>query len=287
MAPIHDDASDAAASFDPLRPRLIRVAYRMLGSVADAEDVVQEAFIRWMGADRAEVREPEAFLRRTVTRLCLDQLGSARHRRETYVGSWLPEPIVDEEEDDDVTLPLMLALERLSPLERAAFLLHDVFGLDFEEVAKSIGRDAAACRQLASRARTHVREGRPRFQVEKQQGLEIANAFFAASRGGDMSALSALLAADVSLHADGGGKRTAVPQPIFGLDHVVKMHKALAALYRRHASDLVHVGLINGLPGFVTREADGELQTTALDIVDGRIAAIYVMRNPDKLRHLN
>ena len=199
---------DAAASFDPLRPRLMRVAYRMLGSVADAEDVVQEAFIRWMGADRSEVREPEAFLRRTVTRLCLDQLKSARRQRETYVGPWLPEPVVEEDEEEDVTLPLMLALERLSPLERAAFLLHDVFGLGFEEVAATIQRDPAACRQLAARARTHVREARPRFQVDKQRGLEIAKAFFAASRSGDMTALGAMLAADVSVHADGGGKRS-------------------------------------------------------------------------------
>jgi len=143
---------DAAASFDPLRPKLMRVAYRMLGSVADAEDMVQEAFIRWMRADRSEAREPEAFLRRTVTRLCLDQLKSARHQRETYVGPWLPEPVVEEYEEEDVTLPLMLALERLSPLERAAFLLHDVFGLEFEEVAATIQRDPAACRQLAARA---------------------------------------------------------------------------------------------------------------------------------------
>ena len=280
-------AADAAASFDPLRPRLIRVAYRMLGSVADAEDIVQEAFIRWMGADRAAVRVPEAFLRRKVTRLCLDQLGSARNRRETYIGPWLPEPLVDDDEEDDVTLPLMLALERLSPLERAAFLLHDVFGLDFEEVATTIGRDAAACRQLASRARTHVREERPRFQVEKQRGADLANAFFAASREGDMTTLSAMLSADVSLHSDGGGKRPAALQVILGQRQVLQIHKALATLYRRHHSVLVHVGIINGLPGFVTREADGELQTTALDIADGRIVAIYVMRNPDKLRHLH
>ena len=140
------DAADAAASFDPLRPKLMRVAYRMLGSVADAEDIVQEAFIRWMGADRGAVREPEAFLRRTVTRLCLDQLKSARRQRETYLGPWLPDPVVEADADEDVTLPLMLALERLSPLERAAFLLHDVFGVEFEEVAATIGRDAAACR---------------------------------------------------------------------------------------------------------------------------------------------
>src|SRR5215207_10771658 len=167
---------DAAASFDPLRPKLMRVAYRMLGSVADAEDIVQEAFIRWMRADRGEVREPEAFLRRTVTRLCLDQLKSARVRRETYIGPWLPDPVVEEEEQEDVTLPLMLALERLSPLERAAFLLHDVFGLGFEEVAATIQRDPAACRQLAARARAHVREARPRFQVERERGLELAQA---------------------------------------------------------------------------------------------------------------
>ena len=218
---------DAAASFNPLRPKLMRVAYRMLGSVADAEDMVQEAFIRWVKADRNEVREPEAFLRRTVTRLCLDQLKSARRQRETYVGPWLPDPVVEEEEEEDVTLPLMLALERLSPLERAAFLLHDVFGLGFEEVAATIRRDPAACRQLAARARTHVREARPRFQVEKQRSIELAEAFFAASRSGDMKALGAMLAADVSVHSDGGGKRPAALKPIFGFDAVMKLHEVL------------------------------------------------------------
>lgn len=280
--------SDAATSFDPLRPRLVRVAYRMLASVADAEDVVQEAFIRWMGADRTAVREPEAFLRRVVTRLCLDQLKSARHRHETYVGPWLPDPVVDEDEEgDDVTLPLMLALERLSPLERAAFLLHDVFGVGFEEVAATIGRDPAACRQLAARARAHVREARPRFQVERQRGLQLAEAFFAASRSGDMAALGAMLAEDVSMHADGGGKRSAAVRPIAGYGEVVKLHKSLAVFFGKYGSQLVRMALINGLPGFVTREADGELQTTALEIEDGKITAIYVMRNPDKLRHLH
>ena len=280
--------ADAAASFDPLRPRLVRVAYRMLGSVADAEDVVQDAFIRWMGADRAAVREPEAFLRRTVTRLSLDQLNSARRRRETYVGPWLPEPVLDEEDvDDDVTLPLMLALERLSPLERAAFLLHDVFGVGFEEIARTLDREPAACRQLAARARAHVRDARPRFRVEKQHGLEIAEAFFAASRSGDMTALAGLLTEDVSMHADGGGKRSAAARPFLGFDQVLKAHEGFAALFRKHGSQLVRTGFINGLPGFVTREGDGELQTTALEIENGRVAAIYVMRNPDKLRHLN
>jgi RNA polymerase sigma-70 factor (ECF subfamily) len=222
-----------------------------------------------------------------VTRLCLDQLKSARRKRETYVGPWLPDPVVEEEQDDDVTLPLMLALERLSPLERAAFLLHDVFGLEFEEVATTIGRDATACRQLASRARTHVREARPRFQVEKERGLELAEAFFAASRSGDMKALGAMLAADVSIHSDGGGKRSAAIRPIIGYDRVMNVHRLLADLFRKNASQLVRTGFVNGLPGFVTLEADGELQTTALDIEDGKIAAIYVVRNPDKLRHLH
>jgi RNA polymerase sigma-70 factor (ECF subfamily) len=280
-------SEDAAAAFEPLRPKLMRVAYRMLGSVADAEDMVQEAFIRWMSADLSEVREPEAFLRRTVTRLCLDQLKSARRRRETYVGPWLPDPVVEEEEEEDVTLPLMLALERLSPLERAAFLLHDVFGLGFEEVAATIQRDPATCRQLAARARTHVREARPRFYVEKQRGLALAEAFFAASRNGDMKTLGAMLAADVSLHADGGGKRPTATEPVLGFDAVMKLFETLAVLLQKNASKLVRTGFVNGLPGFITLEADGELQTTALEIEDGKIAAIYVVRNPDKLRHLH
>ena len=282
--------SDAAASFDPLRPKLARVAYRMLGSMADAEDVVQEAFIRWLKADRASVDLPEAWLRRTVTRLSLDMLKSARRRRETYVGPWLPEPVVQEEAEedaDDITLPLLLALERLSPLERAAFLLHDVFGVAFEEVADTLGRDEAAVRQLASRARTHVRASRPRFDVPKEKGLKIAEAFFAASRSGDMAGLQAILAADVVLHADGGGKRPAAFRLIEGLHDVLGAHAAVARAFQKFGvSQVVRYATINGLPGFVTREADGLLQTTALQIEDGRITAIYVVRNPDKLARL-
>jgi RNA polymerase sigma-70 factor (ECF subfamily) len=261
----------------------------MLGSVADAEDIVQEAFIRWLDTDREAVREPEAFLRRVVTRLCLDQLKSARARRETYIGPWLPEPVVeaeDDEIDEDITLPLMMALERLSPLERAAFLLHDVFGVDFEEVALTIGRAPATCRQLASRARTHVRAARPRFPMPKERGLQIAAAFFSATRSGDMQQLRSLLAADVSVHADGGGKTPAALQPIVGLDHVMQLHAALASVFAEKMSRIVRYGFINGLPGFVTIEQGDTLQTTALQIEDGRIVAIYVVRNPDKLRHL-
>ncbi|MGJ5819993.1 sigma-70 family RNA polymerase sigma factor [Paludibaculum fermentans] len=280
-------SGDAAATFGPLRSKLVRVAYRMLGSVPDAEDAVQETFIRWMGVERGDVREPEAFLRRTVTRVCLDQLKSARRQRETYIGPWLPDPVVEEDEVEDVTLPLMLALERLSPLERAAFLLHDVFGLGFEEVAATIDRDPAACRQLAARARVHVREARPRFEVEKKQGLALAEAFFAASRSGDMEALGALLADDVRVHADGGGKRPAATAPVVGFEAVMNLHRYLGAWFQKNQSKLVRVCFVNGLPGFLTWEADGELQTTALAIELGKIAAVYVVRNPDKLKHLH
>lgn len=272
-------------SFDAQRATLLRVAYRMLGSMADAEDVLQEAFMRWAGADRETVRVPAAFLRRTVTRLCLDHLKSARVRREDYVGPWLPEPIVETEPMEDITLPLMLALERLSPLERAAFLLHDVFGESFEDIARSIGRDAAACRQLAARAREHVRSERTRFPVERDHGLAIAAAFYEASQAGDAAKLSLLLADDVRFHSDGGGKRPAAGRILDGAAEVLR---GLAAIFRlrRGNPEFIRQAFVNGLPGFVTREADGILQTTALLIEDDRVKAIYVMRNPDKLRHL-
>jgi RNA polymerase sigma-70 factor (ECF subfamily) len=290
MAPAssQESAQDAAAVFDPLRPTLARVAYRMLGSIADAEDVVQDAFLRWLDADRNAVREPGAFLRRVVTRLCLDRLKSVRRGRESYVGPWLPEPVVKsaEDEPDDVTLPLLMALERLSPLERAAFLLHDVFGLDFDEVAATIGREPAACRQLASRARTHVRADRPRYPMAPERGLEIAEAFFAASRDGDMERLRALLAADVTVYADGGGKVPARTVPVAGRDDVVRLFARLARGFATQRSRLVRYGHVNGLPGFVTIERRDILQTTALEIEHGCVVAIYVVRNPDKLRHM-
>jgi RNA polymerase sigma-70 factor (ECF subfamily) len=208
---------------------------------------------------------------------------------ETYIGPWLPEPVIDDGQDDadDVTLPLMMALERLSPLERAAFLLHDVFGVGFDEVAETIGRDPATCRQLASRARTHIRAERPRFPVSRERGLEIARAFFAASRSGDMTALRSLLAVDVTMHSDGGGKREAAVAPTVGIDEVIAFHATLARIFAQNMSRVVRYGLINGLPGFVTVEGDGTPQTTAIEIADGRIAAIYIVRNPDKLRHLD
>jgi RNA polymerase sigma-70 factor (ECF subfamily) len=271
------------------RPRLIRLAYRMLGSVADAEDVVQDAYLRWLAIDPASVREPAAFLHVVVTRLCLNQLKSARHRRETYIGPWLPEPIFDPEDVDpvdDITLPLMIALERLSPLERAAFLLHDVFGLDFPEVAEAIGRAPAACRQLASRARAHLRRERPRFAVGKDQSLKLAAAFFAASRSGDLSALRGLLAEDVITVADGGGKVAATVRPLIGRDAMLAWQTKMARYFARFPSRLVRYVMIDGLPGFLTVEAGGVVQTTALQCQDDRVVAIYVTRNPDKLRRV-
>jgi RNA polymerase sigma-70 factor, ECF subfamily len=277
-----------ATIFKGMYPALIRMAYRMLGSVTDAEDVVQEAFLRWSGGNREEVREPKAFLRQIVARLCLDHMKSARQWRETYIGPWLPEPMLaaEDEIEIDVTLPLMLVIERLSPLERAAFLLHDVFGLSFEEIGLTIGREPATCRQLAKRARTHIQAERPRFQMCKERGLQIAAAFFSASRNGDMQKLRSLLADDVVVYADGGGKTTAPIRPIVGVDDAMRLHAALAHIFRKKMSRLMRYTMINALPGFVSIE-NGMLQTTALQLECDRITAIYVTRNPDKLRHVS
>jgi RNA polymerase sigma factor (sigma-70 family) len=276
-------------AFSDIRPRLLRLAYRMLGSVADAEDVVQDAYARWLATDREAVREPAAFLRTIVTRLCLNELKSARRRRETYIGPWLPEPIFDPEDSDatdDITLPLMIALERLSPLERAAFLLHDVFGMEFDAVGEAIGREAATCRKLASRARGHIHDARPRFAVAKEEGLKLAAAFFTASRSGDMTALRSLLAHDVVAYADGGGKVPATLQPLVGLEAVLARHADMAREFALSPSQLVRYTLIDGLPGFVTIESGNIAQTTALHIEHKKVVAIYVTRNPDKLRRV-
>jgi RNA polymerase sigma-70 factor (ECF subfamily) len=275
--------------FSELRPRLVRLAYRMLGSVADAEDIVQDSWLRWLATDRASVREPAAFLRTVVTRLCLNELKSARRRRESYVGSWLPEPIFDPEDGDaadDITMPLMLALERLSPLERAAFLLHDVFGMNFDEISSAIGREAAACRKLASRARAHVTETRPRFAIGKEEGLKLATAFFTASRTGDMASLQALLSEDVIVYADGGGKVPTSQRPHIGLPATLRLHEQLAQIFRAQPSQLIRYAIIDGLPGFVTIEGGNIVQTTALQIEREKVVAIYCTRNPDKLKHV-
>ena len=280
---------DSARQFEAQRPRLVRLAYRMLGSLTEAEDVVQDAWLRWQGADRSRVESPAAFLSRIVTRLCLDVMKSARARHETYVGEWLPEPMIENDGDgideDDLTLTLMLALERLSPLERAAFLLHDVFGVPLDEVAATVDRDPAAVRQLAARARKHVQEQRPRYTVAQDEGSRIAEAFFAASRSGDTNALRAILAQNVVLRSDGGGKVIAFRNPIFGIDRVLRLYRGLLKKLGAPPSGLFRPMRIDGLPGYVSIER-GVLQTTAFAIEDGKITGVYITRNPDKLRHV-
>jgi RNA polymerase sigma factor (sigma-70 family) len=280
-------ADDCTDVFEAQRPRLVRLAYRMLGSVAEAEDVVQDAWLRWRQADRARVQAPSAFLSQIVTRLCLDVMKSARMRRESYVGSWLPEPMIDQPEapdHDDLTLTLMMALERLSPLERAAFLLHDVFGVALDEVAATLDRDPAAVRQLAVRARRHVQDARPRFPVAEEEGDRIAEAFFAATRSGDVEALRGLLAHNVVVYSDGGGKVHAFLNPIAGLDRVLRMYRGIARKFGVEPDAHFRPVRIDGLAGYASSERGAALQTTALEIEAGRIVRIYITRNPDKLQ---
>jgi RNA polymerase sigma-70 factor (ECF subfamily) len=279
-----------AEAFVAARPRLRALAYRFLGSMADAEDIVQAAWLRWAEAERERIGDAEAYLRRIVARLCLDELKSARRRRETYVGPWLPEPVVEmdplagQAAAEEVSVALMLALERLSPLERAAFLLHEVFGGTSEDVGVTLGRSPAAVRQLAARARAHVRQARPRFPVSPEEGQRIAGAFRAAIETGDAAALRRLLADDAVLRTDGGGVVSAAIKPVVGGDRIARFFAGLARkarLGRRH-----EMAWINGLPGYVTRFEDGGVQTTALEIEAGAIRAVYVVRNPQKLRGL-
>jgi RNA polymerase sigma factor (sigma-70 family) len=285
------DERQHLAAFEAQRPRVLRLAYRMLGSVTEAEDIVQEAWLRWSRACEA-IDTPGAYLTRIVTRLCLDHMRSARVRREAYVGAWLPEPLLgttetpdDEASADDVTLSLMLALERLSPLERAAFLLHDVFGMALSEVAVTLDRDPAAVRQLAVRARKHIRAERPRYKVERAEADQLAHAFFVAARDGDPAALSALLAQDVVIRSDGGGRVLAFRNTVHGLARALRLFAGLARK-QQALPCLLGTFLIDGLPGYASLDPDGNLQTTALEIRDGRVAAIYFVRNPDKLRHV-
>lgn len=281
MEHAHHDA------FARQRPRLTRIAYRMLGSMAEAEDVVQDAWLRWQAVSPDAVREPAGFLVRTVTRLCLDVLKSARVRRECYIGPWLPEPVLDPTAAaEDVVPALMIALERLSPLERAAFLLHDVFGHSFEEIALALDREAAACRQLASRARGRIRAGQKRFRVDEAEAARVAEAFFHASRSGDAHALATLLTEHAVALTDGGGKVRAALRPIIGRDKVTRLFCGLARKRGFSFPPVLWRGRIDGLPGFITLEAGGLLQTTALLISDAGIAEILIVRNPDKLGHL-
>jgi RNA polymerase sigma factor (sigma-70 family) len=282
-----DTLPEVTRLFEAQRPRLLRLAYRMLSSVAEAQDVVQDAWLRWQRADVSEVHNAPAFLNRVVTRLCLDAMKSARVRRETYIGSWLPDPLPDPDDDlraDNITLTLMLALERLSPLERAAFLLHDVFDTPMEEIAATLDRDVAAVRQLASRARRNVQSDKPRYPVARDDGERIAMAFLNATRTGDVDTLRAILAEGVRIVSDGGGKVLAFPNAIIGLDKALRLY---GGLFRKYGDveSIVRQIWIDGLPGYVSLY-NGTLQTTSFEIKDGRIAAIYKVRNPDKLAHM-
>lgn len=285
---------DDARTFEEHRAALLGHAYRMLGEVAEAEDVVQDAFLKWHGAERGEIRNARAFLMTVVTRLCLTRLRSARRRREAYVGPWLPEPFVggadtaspEEALAHDVSVALMLALERLTPLERAAFLLHDVFDVGFAEVGSALGREEAACRQLAARARAHLKAERPRHVASLQEAGRVSEAFFAALDGGKVDALREVLVDTATMHADGGGVRTAALRPVVGADRIARFFAGLVGK-GRIARPLWSRSLrINGLPGRLSVEADGGLQTLALAVEEGRVAAIYIVRNPDKLAHL-
>ena len=284
----------ATQTFEPLRRRLMGLAYRMLGSVADAEDVVQDAWLRWYAAERDAVRDPAAFLHRIVARLCLDRMKSAQARRETYIGPWLPEPVLDAEAlrapgslewADDLSFTLMLALERLSPLERAAFLMHEVFDVGFDEIAAALDRSEAACRQLAARARQHVRNERPRFTVAADEGEQLVTAFLQAVESGDPGELARLLAEDAVLHTDGGGRRTAARNLILGRDRIVRFLLGLARKGLIPPAEIRSMQ-VNGLPGFVAVEKDGALEVMAFEARGGQIAGIYAVRNPDKLTRL-
>lgn len=282
-------------SFQDHRARLFGLAYRMTGTVSDAEDILQEAWLRWMGQDRSAIGSPGAWLTRVVTRLCLDHLKSARRRRETYVGAWLPEPLVAGHAAsaeaghalaEEVSIALMLALDRLSPPMRAAFILRDAFDLGFDQIATALDRSEADCRQLVSRARRRMTGVDMVPPVALDQAQPLVEAFWRASRTGDVETLTRLLAEDVELHTDGGGKVPAAINVLCGRRRAVGF---LAGLARKQGGDLPPPPFyrrINRAPGFVSLEAGGILQTTAFGLRDGRIAAIWVMRNPDKLRHL-
>ncbi|MEH2554687.1 RNA polymerase sigma-70 factor (ECF subfamily) [Bradyrhizobium algeriense] len=283
----HDDNPLA-----PHRGRLLGLAYRMLGSRSDAEDVVQDAYLRFAGAQ--DVHNTEAFLVTVVTRLCLDRLKSAKAQREIYVGPWLPEPVFDAEGlsadaatelADDLSFALLLALDRLSPMERAAFLLHDVFDTPFPEIAAMLDRTEAACRQLASRARRAVRDNRPAPARAPDNHARLLQAFGEAVTSGNVAQLAALLREDAVALTDGGGRRTAARNPIIGADKIARFFIGIAAKNAGHDMR-IEPAMINGAFGALLY-LDGELDNTMSMAIDGeKIAAIYIVRNPDKLRHL-
>lgn len=277
-------------SFVDLQPRLFAVAYRMLGSVSDAEDIVQDAYLRWRRVDSKQVRDTTGYLIRIVTRLCLDHLRVVQLERKDYPGEWLPEPLITEDATDrldrDVSVAFLMALERLSPLERAAYLLHDVFEHSYDDLSKTLNRSQTSCRQLVSRARKHVALLKPREKIETDQGEALTKAFFHAAKSGDTQELTRLLARDVQLHSDGGGKIIATLNPIDGRDKVLRFFAGLARKRRTPETLTWSFCWLNGLPAILNREVGGSMQATSLKIEKGRITAIYMVRNPDKTQHL-
>jgi RNA polymerase sigma-70 factor (TIGR02957 family) len=283
-----------AEEFQALRPLLFAIAYRILGSVSEAEDAVQETWLRYQ-AFAAEPASAKAFLSAAVTRISIDVLRSARVRREEYVGHWLPEPLLTDpyqdpgrsaELADSVSMAALLLLERLSPLERAVFVLREVFGFGFGEIASAVGRSEAACRQLAVRARRHMDAGRPRFEADRREREKLASRFFDALREGDVTGLRRLLAADVQLAGDGGGKAPALARNIFGAERVARVLASIFPwLVRIDVTFEPHE--VNGQPGAIFRDRDGKvLYALALDVLDGRIQTIRSVSNPDKLGHV-
>ena len=281
---------------EPLeRRRLIGLAYRMLGSFAEAEDVVQDALVRFQAVDSERVHDRGNYLSKTVARLCLDRLKSARARREQYFGTWLPEPLVETtavsperalELADDVSFALMLLLERLSPPERTSFLLHDVFGMDFDSVGEILERSAAACRKLADRAREQVLAERPRFAASAEEEQRLVREFMHAATTGDVSALAQLLAEDAVLYADGGGRGHAAPKPIYGQDRIVRFVAGVQRHPKYSAPVAIEQCRVNQSPGYLMRHADGSVAVAAFQITLGRIQCVYVITNPGKLQHV-
>ena len=280
--------------FEDLRPLLFAIAYRILGSVAEAEDAVQETWLRYQSSP-AQPRSTKAFLSAVVTRVSIDVLRSARVRRETYVGPWFPEPLLTDpyqdparsaELADSVSMAALLLLERLTPLERAVFVLREVFGFGFPEVAAAVGRSEAACRQLAARARRHMDLGRPRFEADRRERQELSARFFDALRDGDIEGLRELLAADVQMVADGGGKGPALARSVFGADNVARLLASIFPLLTR-IDARVEPRELNGHPGAIVRDRDDKVVgTLTLDVLDGRIQTIRSVVNPDKLGHV-
>ncbi|WP_433894339.1 RNA polymerase sigma-70 factor [Streptomyces sp. CA-111067] len=280
--------------FQELRPLLFSIAYRMLGSVSEAEDAVQESWLRYESS-RTPPASAKAFFSAVVTRISIDVLRSARVRREEYVGPWFPEPLLTDpyqdpersaELADSVSMAALLLLERLSPLERAVFVLREVFGFSFREVASAVQRSEPACRQLAMQARRHMEAGRPRFQADRKERDELAGRFFDAFKEGDVDGLRELLAADVLLVGDGGGKAPQWKSAILGVDDAIKVFAALIQPFFR-IGGILEVRQVNGQPGAVFRDRDGKVVNTwTLDIYDGRIQTIRSVINPDKLAHV-